>query len=131
MRAKLKVFPSVKDYLTLPDAFYLSPGDIISLDIRDTEDVSLVSEQIHLFCRGHNIDDKTQMNAALLFEELAKNIIQFGFPECKKTPSIDLRLVFTEKELIMRLLDNCPMFNVDRYIAQQVEASPRTKAPSV
>ena len=38
-----KVFPSSNDYLALPDTFYFRPGDIISLDIRDTEDVSLVS----------------------------------------------------------------------------------------
>ena len=44
-----KLFPSPDDYLALPDIFDLNPGDVISLDIRDAEDVSLVAEQIQLF----------------------------------------------------------------------------------
>ena len=36
-----KVFPSPNDYLALPDTFYFRPGDVISLDIRDIEDVPL------------------------------------------------------------------------------------------
>lgn len=118
-----KVLPSPSDYLALPDTFYFHPGDIISLDIRDTEDVSLVSRQIQLFCRGHKIDRKTEMKAALCFEELAVNVIQFGFPKCKKEPCIDLRLVISEDELVIRLRDNCPMFDVERYIAQQIKDS--------
>ncbi len=115
-----KVLPSPNDYLALPDTFNVHPGDIISLDIRDTEDVSLVSQQIQLFCRGHKIDPKTEMKAALCFEELTVNIIQYGFPKCKKEPCIDLRLVIAEDDLVIRLRDNCPMFDVERYIAQQL-----------
>jgi two-component sensor histidine kinase len=66
---------------------------------------------------------KTEMKAALCFEELAVNVIQFGFPKCKKEPCIDLRLVISEDELVMRLRDNCPMFDVERYIAQQIKDS--------
>ena len=116
-----KIFPSPNDYLALPHTFYFHPGDFISLEIRDTEDVSLVSEQIHLFCRGHKIDRKTGMNAALCFEELALNIIHFGFPKCKRNPCIVFRLVISENELVMSLHDNCPMFDVERYIEHQID----------
>ena len=118
-----KLIPSPKDYLELPDSFDLSPGDVISLDIRDTEDISLVTEQIQLFCKGHRIDSKTGMKAALCFEELAINIISFGFPKCKGQPGIDLRLVFSKDEMVMRLRDNCPMFDVERYIAQEIDGT--------
>ena len=63
------------------------------------------------------------MTAALCFEELAVNIIRFGFPACRKNPCIDLRLVISEKELVMSLRDNCPMFDVERYLAHQIDAS--------
>ena len=116
-----KLFPSPDDYLSLPDSFDLSPGDVISLDIRDKEDVSLVAEQIQLFCMGHKIDVKTGMKAALCFEELAVNIITFGFPKCKRQPGIDLRIVFAKNEMVMRLCDNCPAFDVERYIAQEID----------
>lgn len=115
------LLPSPEGYLALPESFDLSPGDVISLDIRDVEDVSTVAEQIQLFCKGHKIDPKTGMKAALCFEELAVNTINFGFPKCRKQPGIDLRLVFAEDEMVMRLRDNCPMFDVERYIAQQID----------
>lgn len=79
--------------------------------------------QIQLFCRGHKIDRKTGMKAALCFEELALNIIHFGFPECKRNPCIDFRLVISENELAMSLRDNCPMFDVEWYIAHLMDAS--------
>ena len=115
--------PSVNDYLTLPDSFELCPGDVISLDIRDEEDISLVAEQIQIFCKGHKADSRTGLKAAVCFEELAINIIRFGFPKCKGQPGIDLRLVYTKDEIIMRLRDNCPMFDVERYIAKKMAAS--------
>ena len=118
-----KLFPSPDDYLSLPDSFDLSPGDVISLDIRDKEDISLVAEQIQLFCMGHKIDVKTGMKAALCFEELAVNIITFGFPKCKRQPGIDLRIVFAKNEMVMRLCDNCPAFDVERYIAQEIDGT--------
>ena len=48
-----KLLPSKSDYRALPENFQLSPGDVILLDIRDEDDVSLVSEQIQMFCKGH------------------------------------------------------------------------------
>lgn len=107
-----------KDILNLPDYFYLSPGDEISLDIRDLEDVSLGSEQILMFCKGHKIDGKTSYYAALSFEELASNIVNYGFPYNKSSnPMIDLRAVITEDTFVIRLRDNCPQYDVTEQIA--------------
>ena len=115
-----KLLPSKSDYQALPENFQLSPGDVILLDIRDEDDVSLVSEQIQMFCKGHGIDEKSGYEAAVCFEELAVNIIRYGFPKCKKQPGINLRLVYDPKELILRLQDNCPPFNVEREIAMAI-----------
>ncbi len=115
--------PSGNDYLALPDSFDLKPGDVISLDIRDEEDVSVVAEQIQLFCKGHKVDESIGMKAALCFEELAMNIIKYGFPKCKGQPSIDLRLVFTNEGMTLRIRDNCPMFDVERCLVEKVNAA--------
>ena len=117
---KRKVCLKLKDYLDLPANFSHKPGDVIDLDIRDDTDVSLTSEQIMLFCKGHRIDEKTGFRAALCFEELASNIIQHGFPRCRKNPGIDLRLVYDPEKLIIRIQDNCSIFNVERQIAMAV-----------
>lgn len=108
-----KLIPSVKDYLFLPESFDLNPGDVISLDIRDMDDVSLVAEQIELFCMGHDINSQVGMKAAICFEELTANTIKYGFPRCKNQPSIDLRMICTEDELILRIKDNCPVMNLE------------------
>ena len=94
-----------------------SPGDVILLDVRDEEDVSVVSQQIQLFCKGHKIDERIGYRAAVCFEELAVNTIRYGFPNCKKSPGIDLRVVYGPNELIVRMQDNCPAFNVERQTA--------------
>ena len=115
-----KLFPSKNDYMALPENFHRSPGDVILLDIRDKDDGALISEQIQMFCKGHGIDEKTGFEAAVCFEELTDNIIRFGFPKCKKQPGINLRLVYNPEELILRLQDNCPPFNVEREMAMAV-----------
>lgn len=111
--------PCPDDYLALPACFDIGPGDLISLDIRNTDDVSIVAEQIQLFCKYHNIDSSTSIRIAVCFEELSTNIMKFGFPRRKKKPYIDFRLVYADDELVMRLRDNCPIFNVEHYNAQK------------
>ncbi len=75
-----KAAPRLDDYLDLPKGFHRKPGDLIDLDVRNLEDISLISKQISLFCKGHGIDSKTGFRAALCFEELASNTILHGFP---------------------------------------------------
>lgn len=115
-----KLLPTPEDYMGLPENFHRSPGDVILLDVRDEEDVSLVAQQIQLFCKGHKIDRRIGSKAAVCFEELAVNTIRHGFPACKKNPGIDLRVVYNPDELIVRMQDNCPSFNVERQIAMTV-----------
>lgn len=115
-----RLVPTREDYLALPEDFHRSPADVIHLDIRHADDISVVSEQIHLFCRGHKIDEDTSYSAALCFEELASNTIEHGFQNCKKEPGIKLRMVYDSGELILRMLDNCPAYNVERQIAMTV-----------
>jgi anti-sigma regulatory factor (Ser/Thr protein kinase) len=115
-----RLIPTPEDYLALPENFRRSPGDVILLDVRDEEDVSLVSQQIQLFCRGHKIDEEIGYRAAVCFEELAVNTIRYGFPKGRKAPGIDLRVVYDPEALIVRIQDNCPAFNVEREIAMAV-----------
>ena len=123
-----KVRITEKEILNLPAEFQLAPGDVISLDIRDMEDVSLVSEQIMLFCRGHQFDRKTAYYSALAVEELANNIVEYGFPQCKSSqPLIDLRVVISEGALVIRMRDNCPRFDVtEQFVQANAEDADRT-----
>lgn len=114
-----KGLPSVRNYLSLPDEFFLKPGDEIALDIRSCEDVSLCSEQIMLFGKGHKIDRRTSYFAALAFEELATRTIKEGFPKNKSNdPMIDLRVVISGGYFVIRMRDNCPQFDATQQIAE-------------
>ena len=113
-----KLIPSNRDLLALSDEFDLAPGDVISLDIRDEDDVTLASEQIMLFSKGHNLDRKTSFYAALCFEELAGNVVKHGFPNNRSAhPIIDMRAVITDKKFVIRMRDNCPQFDITKQIA--------------
>ena len=113
-----KPIPSRRDLLALPDEFRLGPGDVISLDIRNTDDVALASEQIMMFCKGHKIKQKTAYYAALCFEELAANVVEYGFPNNRSAhPIIDLRIVITENKFVIRMRDDCPQYDVTKKIA--------------
>lgn len=113
-----KIKPGRTDYLNLPDSFTINPGNVIDLDIRSEEEVSLASEQITLFCKGHKIDRKIAYYSALAFEELSLNIIQHGFPNVKDSEAmIDLRAVITDDTFMIRLRDYCPMYDVTKKIA--------------
>lgn len=122
--------PKEKELLNLPEEFDLQPGDVISLDIRNREDVSLGSEQVQLFCRGHGYDPKIGFYAALTFEELAANIVEHGFPNRKKEdPIIDFRAVALEDRFVMRLRDDCPRFDITEHIAavRREDADPMSR----
>ena len=108
-----KFRPTSKDYLNLPEQFEPNPGDLISFELRDTEDISLASEQIGLFCKGHHLGNGIANRASVCFEEVAGNVIRFGFPMNKsKTPIMDLRVFFSENRLVIRIQDNCPKFDI-------------------
>lgn len=113
-----KPIPTKKDFLTLPDEFHLSPKDVISLDIRDNNDISLTLEQIMLFCKGHGVKKKIAYYAALCFEELASNVVKFGFPKNPSAnPIIDLRVVISDSRFVIRMRDDCPQYDVTKQIA--------------
>lgn len=111
--------PTLQDFMSLPEEFKVSPQDVISLHVRNMEDVSLTAEQISLFCKGHRFSPRVCNRMTLVFEELSNNIVTHGFPMNQShEPIIDVRLVAREKRLVLRLRDNCPRFDILKKIAE-------------
>ncbi len=114
-----KLIPSRKDFLNLPEDFYLHAGDLISLDIRDYEEVSLASEQLMMFAKGHGFDNRTSFHASLALQELADNIIEHGFTNKQSRDNmIDFRAVYKMDKLVISIRDNCPKYDVVAKIAE-------------
>lgn len=101
---------SLSDLLVLDESFGVAPEDKIDIEITDMNDVINLSESIVAFSRDHGIDGRRSMIAGLCVEEMAGNIVQHGF-DSRKAYNIDVRVIYKQDELLIRLKDNCRLFN--------------------
>ena len=69
-----------------------------------------LSREAEDFCRKHGADRRRTMLIALTVEEMAGNIVDYGFSDGKKH-SIELRLVKKDGDFVVSIRDNCRAFN--------------------
>ena len=110
-----RIFPSASSYLEVDESFYTKPGDVISYPLETIEDCTLASEQVVLFCRGHKIVDRKGFLASLCVEELATNALEHGLKEHRGIKTADIRVVIDGEDVIIRLRDGGPAFNLKRF----------------
>ena len=101
---------TIADLCCYPDDFGVDESNRLNLSIHNMEEAINISEKVIEFCEAHNIDDITSNRAGLCIEELAGNIVIHGFPENKKGV-IDISITKCDEELIIKLKDNCRLFN--------------------
>ena len=82
----------------------------IDITIHSTEDVINLSQHVWDFCEIHGISGRRKNCASLCTEELAGNIVQHGFRD-KKKHSIDIRVSYVNKEIIICFKDDGIPFN--------------------
>lgn len=99
------------ELLVLPKNFGVPEEDRIDISIRSRDEVVHTAERVSQFCAGHGIDERRTMFASLAMEEMAGNIVDHGFTKDTKKHSIDVRVVYKENSLILRLRDDCILFN--------------------
>ncbi len=83
--------------------------------ITKQEDVVDVSKKASDFCNGHGFERKTGMYIALAIEEMANNIISYGFSD-GKAHSIDIRIIANDEDAMLRIRDNCRNFDPVKYL---------------
>lgn len=101
---------SVTDLLVLENDFGVSEEDRIDIRITDMKDVINLSEAVVEFSKRHHIDGRRAMFSGLCVEEMAGNIVKHGF-DGKKEYNLDVRVIYKEDVLLIRLKDNCRPFN--------------------
>ena len=101
-------FPaSAEDFLLLPRDFGPADGELFETTIHTREGVMEASEKVWEFCRENGSDDRTAMLFSLFVEEMAGNTFAHGFTAKREGyRSIDLRLIYSERERIIRFRDN-------------------------
>ena len=105
-----KIAMDTESLMTLDPDFGVSEEHRMALTIRGMDDVMIPSAQVVEFCKRHAVDPKRANYAALCMEEMAGNVVQHGFADGKKH-SVDVRVTYKEGELLLRLRDDCRLFD--------------------
>ncbi len=106
-----KLIPSVPTLLELDENFFTDVKDMISYSFKNEEECVLSAEQIHLFCKGHQLSQKTAHMASLCAEEIMMNIISHsGTIQHRIEPEI--RVTIADGKLIMHIRDCGTAFNI-------------------
>ncbi len=106
-----KRFPkSLNDYLVLEDSFGVCSKDRIDINITDIKEVINLSQRVIVFASEHNIDHNRALFSGICVEEMTGNIVEHGF-DGKKSYAIDVRVVYKDGSLLIRIKDNCKIFN--------------------
>lgn len=88
----------------------------IDLTVRSMDEVVSVSEKVIGFCEERGIDYERSYLAGLCLEEMAGNVIEHGFSkDRKRNHSVNIRVVHSGDEVILRIRDNCQAFNPTEY----------------
>ncbi len=112
-----------KDFLFLPKDFGVPENDLYEASITDSSEVNSVSIAVGEFCESHGADQKEKNMISLFVEEIGNNITRYGFESGKKK-SIDIRLIRKDSEWILRLRDNCRLFDPTEWIKKHEDEDP-------
>ena len=107
---------SVDDLLTLPEDFGVPADNRLDITLHNKDEVVNTSLSVMEFCKAKGISEKRSYFAGLCLEEMASNIVEHGFSDGKKH-TIDVRVVYKEADLLLRIKDNCRAFDPKEKLA--------------
>ena len=109
---RIRHFPrNTGELMVIPESFSVAEEDRISLSLHSMEEVIRISQVIQNFCLEKGIDRRRSYLAGLCMEEMAGNVVAHGFSVDRKKHSVDVRVVYRDNGLILRLKDNCVAFD--------------------
>jgi anti-sigma regulatory factor (Ser/Thr protein kinase) len=95
--------------MMIPDDYY---GDVepVEIEVRSLEDAAEASEKAGIYMKKHGSGNRIATFASLAVEELAGNVIRYGFGD-GKSRHINVKLKKDGDQWILRLRDDCPDFD--------------------
>lgn len=105
----------VQSFSLIPEDFGAADDCCLDVSVTAAEDVVTVSKQASDFCKEKGLAKRTGSLMALAVEEMSNNIIEYGFADGREH-SIDIRIVVSEGETILRIRDNCIGFDPVKYL---------------
>jgi len=104
-------------------------GEHIEADFECTFTENKVSEavktskEIGSFCLKHGADKRTAFLLSLTMEEVVGNVMEHGFSD-GKNHSIELRVLKKSEGWILRVRDDCKLFDMKKYMEQFSDDDP-------
>ena len=97
--------------LMLPPSFDVPEENQMEGSITSMDEVMEMSKTVWDFCKSHGCDTKRTYLISLSVEEMAGNIVTHGFPGDDKENIINVRLIKNDDLYIIRIRDDCPVFD--------------------
>ena len=107
--------PGFKNLLLLEENFGARQEDIYEASIHSMAEVVKTSEAAQSFCENRKSKPRTAMAIALSIEEIAKNIVTYGFNPNNKN-NLEIRLLHTGGGWILRIRDDCQPFDPVKWL---------------
>ena len=105
----------LEDYLLLPDDFGIANNRQLDITVTSKGEVLGLSERTQNFCESKGIDAKRSMFAGICIEEMAGNIVDYGFDD-GKDHFVDVRVIIKGEQVIIRLRDDCRPFDPKKQV---------------
>ena len=99
-----------EDFLFIRGPFGVAPENLFEFTIEDPDQVVPASEAVRDFCTEKGASEKQSYLMSLFVEELCTNVIKHGSFE-KKKQYIDIRVIKTDDDWILRYRDNGELFD--------------------
>ena len=105
-------FPrNMEELMVIPQNFGVPKEDRLDLSITNMDAVVSISQQVQNFCLEKGLDSRRANLAGLSMEEMAGNVVDHGFQKDRKKHSVDVRVVYKDNGVILRIKDDCIPFN--------------------
>lgn len=98
-----------------PKGVFAPPEDVFELRVDSADKEYNVSAAILKFCHRHGIEQRRANSVALCAEEMVHIVLKYGTKMGRKNTMCDIRIVRTNDELTLRILDNNPYFDLSHY----------------
>jgi putative MATE family efflux protein len=107
---------SADAYSMLRPDFGTAPEHCMECVIQNERDVIEASKNAVRFCEAQGIARRDCMMIGLCIEEMAINIVTYGFSADRKKHHIDVRLVLDGNDRVIRIRDDCAHFDPVHYL---------------
>ena len=97
--------------MVIPEDFGAEESERLDISVSRLDQVVNISQQVIDFCKSRGVDSRRAYYAGLCMEEMAGHVVTHGFSKDNKKHSVDIRVVHSDDDVILRIRDNCMEFN--------------------